>query len=271
MRHAQEPDHTDPLPNAGGGDRRNRHAMFQAVIFDLDGTLVDTAPDVHKCANLTLQKFGMRTISLEEAKRSIGPGPDNFARIVLPEDQRHRYNEFIGVFRIFYDRHCLDSTRPFPGVRETLEQLTESAGVPLAVASNKPKVYTMRILEALDLARFFRVVLGPEDAPRLKPAPDMLLAASAALGISPSRALMVGDTDNDILAARSAGMLVCAVTWGYSTRQELALHAPDFLIDRPQELLQVCRLVPLSEDDDREARALSASPEALLPSGKAKG
>jgi|YelNatPaOPRAMG01_1025707.scaffolds.fasta_scaffold09273_9 2-phosphoglycolate phosphatase len=220
---------------------------FGGVVFDLDGTLVDTAPDVYRCANLALQTMGMRPISLEEAKRSIGPGPDNFAKIVLPADQQHRLDEFIRVFRRYYDVHCLDSTRPFPGIIEMLEEMAE---LPLAVASNKPRVYTLRILEALGLKRFFRVILGPENASRLKPSPDMLLAACTALAVRPAAALMVGDTDNDILAARAAGMRVCAVAWGYSSESELACLEPDFLIHAPRELPGLC--CPKPDLADRE-------------------
>lgn len=213
--------------------RSTDRSRFRAIIFDFDGTLVDTAPDVLRCANLTLRELGMRTITLEQARRSIGPGPDNFARIVLPEGQQHRFDEFIQIFRKHYDEHCLDHTRPFPGVPELLERLN---GVPKAVASNKPKVYIRRILEELGLAPHFQVIIGPEDVTRLKPNPDMLLAAANALEVRPEEALMVGDTDNDVLAARAAGMKVCAVMWGYSPLETLQKAAPDFLIRSPEEL-----------------------------------
>ena len=212
---------------------------YHAIIFDLDGTLVDTAPDVLQSANHTLRKLGMREITLEEARRSIGPGPDNFARIVLPEGQLHRYDEFIRLFRQHYRDHCLDTTRPFPGVPEVLEALV---GVPKAVASNKPREYTQAILQALELSRHFDTVVGPEDVARVKPAPDMLLLAARRLGVDPAQTLMVGDTDNDVLAARSAGMPVCAVTWGYSPEEHLRSLHPDFLIDEPFQLLEIVGL-----------------------------
>ena len=209
---------------------------IRALIFDFDGTIVDTAPDVLTCANLTLRKLGMRPITLEQARRSIGPGPDNFARIVLPEGEQDRFDEFIDIFRQFYHEHCLDRTRPFPGVPEMLAELE---GFPKAIATNKPKIYTTKILDALDLSQFFDVVIGPDDVARLKPAPDMLLAAASALEVPPARALMVGDTDNDVLAARAAGMKVCAVTWGYSPLEVLLKSSPDFLIHEPAELLKI--------------------------------
>ena len=209
---------------------------FEAIIFDLDGTLVDTAPDVWRSANHTLRRMGLREITLEEAQRSIGPGPDNFARIVLPEEQLGRFDEFISLFRQHYADHCLDNTRPFPGVIELLQRLDF---IRKAVASNKPRIYTEKILDQLGLAPFFDTVVGPEDVQRVKPEPDMLLLAAERLGAEPARTLMVGDTDNDILAARRAGMPVCAVTYGYAPKSVLLVLRPDYVIDSPLELLEV--------------------------------
>ncbi len=209
---------------------------FEAIIFDLDGTLVDTAPDVWRSANHTLRLMGLREITLEQAQRSIGPGPDNFARIVLPQGQLDRFDEFISLFRQHYADHCLDNTQPFPGVIQLLQQLDF---IRKAVASNKPRVYTEKILDQLGLMPFFDTVVGPEDVQRVKPEPDMLLLAAQRLEARPARTLMVGDTDNDILAARRAGMPTCAVTYGYSPKTVLLALRPDYLIDSPLDLLEV--------------------------------
>ena len=93
---------------------------FETLIFDLDGTLIDTARDVQHCSNITLERMGIRTITLAQAKLSIGPGSDNFARITLGEDNGYRFEEFIQLYRSIYKDKCLDFSKPFPGIVDVL-------------------------------------------------------------------------------------------------------------------------------------------------------
>lgn len=209
---------------------------FRAIIFDLDGTLLDTAPDVHACSNRVLQAMGLPTISLAQARASIGPGPDNFARVTLGEENMHRFEEFIARFRQLYGEHCLVHTRPFPGVVELLRKL---GGYHLAIATNKPGAYTRRILDGLDLGRYFEAIVCPEQVRHLKPHPEMILTAMARMGATPETTLVVGDTDNDIHAARAAGVAACAVTWGYGPRAALEALEPEFMVSSPEALRAV--------------------------------
>lgn len=209
---------------------------YDLIIFDFDGTLLDTAPDVHSCVNETLHAMNLPQITLEHSRKAIGPGPDNFAKVVLGNDGHHRLDEFIVIFRpIYYDR-CMDKTCPFPGINETLQILSS---VNLAVATNKPLKFTQKILDGFNLSHFFKYIAGPEMVERLKPYPDMILHVLEELKISPDRSLVVGDTDNDILAAHAAGVRSCAVGWGYAGAQSLKALNPNYFVDQPSEISEI--------------------------------
>lgn len=213
-----------------------KSTRIDTIIFDLDGTLLDTAGDVHRCSNMALERMGIRTITLKEAKLSIGPGSDNFARITLGEDNAHRFTEFITIFRELYRDRCLDTTRPFPGIVELLKELGDRH---LLVATNKPTIYSRHILEGLSLLDYFKAVLGPEDVLHIKPHPEMITLGVARGGGDGEATIVVGDTDNDIRAAQNAGVRACAVTWGYGPLPVLEKHRPDYIINEPSELLGI--------------------------------
>ena len=218
---------------------------FDLLIFDLDGTLLDTAPDVLTCANIALAEMGLPQLTLEQIKKAIGPGPDNFVRITLGESNLHRREEFYTIFRSCYIEKCADKTRLFPGVRELLDQLPP---LKLSVATNKPLVYSEKILRHLNLSDSFDLVVGPELVKHVKPHPGMVEYALKHFRIDPSRALMIGDTDNDILSAQAAHVRTCAVGWGYSDINDLKKLAPDYIVNEPGELLDILQLKPVAEE-----------------------
>ncbi|MBN1543818.1 HAD-IA family hydrolase [candidate division KSB1 bacterium] len=210
---------------------------FSLYIFDLDGTLLDTAPDVHHSINLALSRLGLPLISLEKTKKAIGPaGADNFSRHTLGENAKHRIDELLAVFRTIYWDNCCRMTRPFPGIADLLEEMD---GLKRVVASNKSLPYTERILDCLGIKEKFDLILGPENVASPKPKPDMLHAALAHFSLRPHQALMIGDTDNDLLAAKAAGIPDCGVLWGYSAAETLNQLQPVFLINKPLEVLKL--------------------------------
>jgi phosphoglycolate phosphatase len=209
---------------------------LQAILFDLDGTLVHTAPDVHAAINFAREKLGLPPISLEQALKAIGPGADRFAITVLDAENAHRLDEFIAIFRPYYLSICSQNSRPFPGIVELLESLK---GYRLAVATNKRLEQTQHLLNALDLSKYFEILISPESVTRIKPAPDMIHHALDHFDLPPDQAIMVGDTDNDLLAAKAAGVTTCAVTWGYADLEFIKSLKPDYLIDKPEELLPI--------------------------------
>jgi phosphoglycolate phosphatase len=214
---------------------------FSAIIFDLDGTLVDSAPDLCGVVNAMLVRHGRALLDLDEIRRMVGDGA---AKLIergfgatggLPAPLPDLTREFIAL----YEARIADETRPFPGVVATLERI-RAAGVPMGVCTNKTTRLSQRLLDALDLSRFFAAIVGG-DGPVRKPDPGHLHAVMDQLGTNAAGTLMVGDSANDVAAARAAGVKVVAVSFGYTTVAPAALGA-DVLIDRFDELAGVIGL-----------------------------
>ena len=206
----------------------------KAVLFDLDGTLVDSAPDIRSALNAVLAENGRRPVDLAETKRMIG---DSTAKLVerafaatgaVPErDQmaarQARYLEI-------YDRVLADTSRPFPGVPEVLHDL-RADGLRMAVCTNKFVEPTHRLLAALDLADFFEVVIGGNSLAVRKPDPGHLLGALEALGTGTRSAAMVGDNEHDVAAAHRAGLPAVIMAYGYARVPVAELGADTVLSD----------------------------------------
>ncbi|HEV2364400.1 MAG TPA: phosphoglycolate phosphatase [Caulobacteraceae bacterium] len=220
-----------------------------AIVFDLDGTLVDTAPDLVGTLNELLLAEGAPPLALDVARPLIGGGARRLmargwaaAGLELdPARMPELYDRFIAAYRA----RIADHSVPFPGVEEALEELA-AGGAKLAVCTNKPTALSLELLSRLGLAARFRAIVGPEFAPAPKPDPRHLLAALERLGARPDRALMVGDSPADAAAARDAGAGLVLVSYGY-TETPAADLSPDALVDDFAELPQTCaRLLALS-------------------------
>ena len=209
---------------------------FDTLIFDLDGTLIDSIADVHFSINSALKEMGEPQINREGIKRAIGPGQDDFLKVIFPDGKRADVKRFISIFRKYYWEHCLDQTALFPGVRTVLSTLKDKK---FAIASNKPKVFVERITAGLNILKQFRCVVGPEDVKVVKPDPEMVVKVLQLCGFEPDRALLIGDTDRDIMAGRAAGVCVCGVRYGYGDRNDLESQKPDFVVDRAEELIDI--------------------------------
>jgi phosphoglycolate phosphatase len=212
------------------------------IVFDLDGTLVDTAPDLVGVLNRVLVEAGLQPLPFEEGRNLIGGGARallerGFARLGEPLTEA-RGDELFARFFALYRERLVHRSRPYPGVPEALAEL-EEAGAALAVCTNKPTDLSVPLLAQLDLARFFASVMGPDVAGARKPDPRHLLAAIAAAGGDPARAVMVGDSAADADAARAAGVPLVLVSYGY-TETPAAQLSPDILIDRFDALPDAC-------------------------------
>jgi len=218
--------------------------FFKLIIFDLDGTLLDTAPDVHNCVNLALQEMGLSQVPLEQTKKAIGPGPAVFSKIILGEDNIHRFEEYRNIFRPIYLEKCMDKTIPFPGIINLLEKLHDYK---LVVLTNKPSNSSNLILKGKNLLQYFDLVVGADNVEHPKPHPDMVYFACSEFNISPGQCVVIGDTDNDILAANSAGAYSCLAGWGYSSEKEKLSKISDFYIKQPQDALEILTRTNVSE------------------------
>lgn len=206
----------------------DRRPNGRAVCLDLDGTLIDSAPDLASALNRRLVAAGLAPHPLEAVKRMIGDG----ARMLLtrgfqaagaPLDEDGLARE-LEAFIEDYERNALVETRAFEGVAEALEAL-RAAGFTLAVVTNKPAGATHIVLDALGLDHHFATVAGGDSFPVRKPHPGHLLGALAAIGIAPGDAVMVGDHRNDLLAARDAGVASIYARFGYGEEDHRALGA----------------------------------------------
>ena len=218
----------------------------KAIAFDLDGTLVDSAPDLQAALNRVLTWAGRDTLELDRVKGMVGDGVQKLVERALaatggvPDSEAvETLSHWVSRFIDEYQSHDVELTHPYPGVPETLARLHEQ-GIALAVCTNKPQAATMHILEAFDLSKYFDAVLGGDvlDGVR-KPDPMHLLATLAGLGVEPAEAVMVGDHLNDLACARGAGAPAVLCSYGYSRVPVSGLGADaviDNFVDLPEAL-----------------------------------
>ncbi|MGQ0645822.1 MAG: phosphoglycolate phosphatase [Elusimicrobiota bacterium] len=202
-------------------------------MFDLDGTLADTREDIAASVNEALRRLGRPPRDVAEIKGFIGDGFRSLMKRALGAEDEALADRALEIFSPHYLAHCADRSALYPGVSATLERLSGRA---LAVVTNKPEAHSRAILKALGLEKFFPVVLGGDSLPVRKPDPGPLREALRRLGVPAEAALMVGDSANDIRAAKAAGVSVCAVTYGYRPREELA--GADMILDRIEDLAE---------------------------------
>jgi len=211
-----------------------------AVVFDLDGTLIHTAPDLITAVNNTLVALGCTPYPAERITGWIGNGAARLVKRALTgefegEPDHARFEEAMALFNEHYAKVlCVDS-KPYPGVLAALMDLSQR-GFRLACVTNKPQDFTEPLLRALDLSRFFEIVLSGDSLNEKKPHPLPLQHACRELGVPPARTVLVGDSLNDVQAAKSAGMPVVCVRFGYADPAALTKSAPDAMIDAFQEL-----------------------------------
>ncbi len=212
------------------------------IAFDLDGTLVDTAPDLVGTLNVILAEEGLRPLAMAHARDLIGHGARRLIeRGFLAAGEPLPVERMPGLFDRFiayYRAHIADESRPFPGAVAALEAL-RARGARLAVCTNKPTGLSNALLAALDISRLFDAIVGPDAAPGAKPDPRHLEAAVLAAGGSLGRAIMVGDAATDAGAARAAKVPLILVSFGYTEIPAREL-APDILIDHFDELPDAC-------------------------------
>ncbi len=208
--------------------------QFDTVIFDLDGTLVDTLSDLHEAINGALKRLALPPVSLAQAKKAVGPGKEEFLKTILQDDGSSKGTLFLETFREFYWDNCLNRSALFPGIARVLEGLSPRI---LAVATNKPNRFTEKILTGLHVRPFFSVVLGPDDVTYAKPHPEMIRKVLDLTSGDPARTIFIGDTKDDMQAARGAGVRFCSAFYGYGHFSPDDLLHADCGVQSPAELL----------------------------------
>jgi phosphoglycolate phosphatase len=208
------------------------------LIFDLDGTLIDSKLDLAHAVNATRRSMGMEPLEHDTVYSYVGNGaPVLIRRALGPEATADEVATALEFFLAYYRDHMLDYTTLYPGVRETLDILSEN-GRKLAVLTNKPVRISQAILDGLGIGPLFFRVYGGNSFEQKKPHPAGVEALLAESGASRQRALMVGDSSVDVLTARNASIPCCGVTYGFQP-ESLETDRPDFLIDRFDQLPEV--------------------------------
>jgi phosphoglycolate phosphatase len=207
------------------------------LIFDLDGTLVDSKQDLANAVNAARAHLGLEPIDGPLISTYVGDGaPTLIRRAMPPEASEEELARALEFFLAYYGEHKLDCTRPYPGVPEALERLSRE-GVRMAVLTNKPVGISRTILEGLGLERYFARVYGGNSFEQKKPHPVGVETLLAELGIQRERAMIVGDSAIDVRTARHAGVKVCGVTYGFQP-ETLAAEPPDLAVDGLEELAE---------------------------------
>jgi len=208
-------------------------SSVRTLIFDLDGTLIDSKQDLIHSVNAMLRELGRAELAEETISGYIGHGaPQLVARALgngCTEEERQRALQF---FLGYYETHKMDTTCAYPGVAETLEKL---ASVPMAVLTNKPVRISVRILDAMGLSKYFRAIYGGNSFQTKKPDPFGAMTILRELGAEPREALLVGDSEVDVQTARNAGTLAAAVNYGFGVHDRGAYPA-DIYLERFEEL-----------------------------------
>ena len=215
------------------------------LVFDLDGTLIHSAPDLHAALNRVLAEAGRDPVTLGEVTRMVGDGMPNLVQRGFeatggpPDDPR----KWLARFRALYGQDSATLTTVYPGVLDTLESLG-TAGHRMAICTNKPIEATRAVLQSFALARFFSAVAGGDSLPVRKPSPGHLLGVLAMMDAGPEGAVMIGDSPNDVAAALNAAVPVIAVAYGYRRVAAEDLGA-DVLIERFSDLPAALRRLGL--------------------------
>ena len=208
---------------------------IEAVIFDLDGTLIDTAGELATALERTFRELGHAPLPVDEVRDLIGRGvPSLVERALMKRGGTHNLGAAVERFEAHYAQTVGTASLLFPGVLAGLEALA-AAGVPMAVVTNKPRFFSEQLLQGLGVTPFFGALVAGDDGIRRKPHGDMLVAACDRMGSAPARTLMLGDSDNDIVAARAAGCPVWCVPYGYNEGRPAEDLACDRLVADVEE------------------------------------
>ena len=208
---------------------------YKAVLFDMDGTVLDTLDDLADSVNRSLREFGLPEVSRFQVGQSLGNGAKYLIRHCLPEGSDEALCEqVLSFYKLWYDAHCRIKTKPYDGILQLMETL-RADGVSQAIISNKPDSAVQELAEAF-FPGLMDVVIGESPAVKRKPSPDTVLAAASQMGLMASDCVYIGDTEVDLETARNAGMDCIPVSWGFRTEEQLRAAGAEEIIRSPEEL-----------------------------------
>lgn len=221
----------------------NISARPEMILVDLDGTMVDSVPDLALCVDIMMRKLGMPEHGEARVREWIGNGVERLVKRALVgtyegEPEEALFKKALPIFLKAYEENvCVDS-RPYPGVEAGLEYL-HKAGYPLGCVTNKAARFTEPLLEKLGLAKYFKIIVSGDTLPVKKPDPAPLLHAASFFQATPEKSLLIGDSISDVKAARAAGFQVICVSYGYNHGMDIRDAGPDQVIDSMEQLRSV--------------------------------
>ena len=206
------------------------------LIFDLDGTLIDSRKDIANAVNHTRKLFNLGELDTFFIASHIGNGVKNLIQKSISELESKDLEKALKIFQEYYGEHCVEETTVYPGVSDVLKYYESKK---MAVVSNKPSPFTERILKEKKLISYFQLILGEESHPKKKPDPASLLHVIEKLGGKPETSCMIGDWITDIEAGKRAGMITVGCLYGIGNQKELKEFQPDYLVDSILQLKDI--------------------------------
>ena len=204
---------------------------YRGVLWDMDGTVLDTLEDLWAAVNVSLRRFALPEAGMEEVRAGLGNGAAHLISCVTPEEQRQAVLDF---YKPWYDAHCNIKTGPYPGILPLMEHL-RARGVKQAIISNKPDPAVQELARSY-FPGLLETAVGESETVRRKPNPDAVLAAVRQMGLELADCVYVGDTEVDLATARNAGMACLAVSWGFRSREQLIAAGAERIADTAEEL-----------------------------------
>lgn len=213
---------------------------YKAVLYDMDGTVLDTLADLTDAVNVSLRRFGLPEQPAMHVRDVLGNGARRLIMGCLPEGTDERTADAVLEFyKPYYDAHCREKTAPYPGIIELMQRLRD-AGVKQAVVSNKPDGAVKELAE-LFFGGLIESAVGESETVRLKPCPDAVLAAAKLMGVSKDECVYVGDSEVDIETARRAGMDCISVAWGFRDEDMLRAEGAACIVHSAEELFEALK------------------------------
>ncbi|EPR10832.1 HAD family hydrolase [Ruminiclostridium papyrosolvens] len=210
---------------------------YKAILFDLDGTLINSLEDLADSANEALKKHGFKLHPADSYKKFVGNGVRNLIKNASPHGTDDSVvDKILEDYRIIYNKNYVNKTRAYDGIHEMLDNL-KKAGIKMGVCSNKPHIPTNEIVKKLLGCGYFDVVFGEREGIPRKPDPASLIEAAERLGVAPSQTIYVGDSGGDMESANRAEMLAAGVLWGFREQEELITCGGKILLASPSELV----------------------------------
>ena len=212
--------------------------MIDNIVFDLDGTLIDTIEDLKNSVNFALCENGFPPKTGEEVRLCVGNGIRQLVYDCLPDGVDEKIKEkCFEDFKGYYSKHSMDNTFAYDGIKEVLKGISQS-GYKISVVTNKIQPEAEKIIRAF-FGDIFDVIIGQKDGMPQKPAPDGVLKAIEQMGCKKENSVYIGDSQVDCLTAHNAGLPIIGVTWGFRSRQVLREYNAEIIIDKPEEILGI--------------------------------